>query len=111
MSKCDQERAIGAAPCKVRRWLKRGRSSRPDGTSGFDPKGHQSCKNLVSIGCRRCGTDLFVAIALLQQANVFEDIQRFFISRMRNFHMWRPAAKLLIGCDAIGEHFFIDMCK
>src|ERR1700676_4816767 len=109
MSKC-QEQAIGAAPCKVRRQLKCGRSSRPDSTSGFDPKS-QSYKNLVSIGCRRCCTDLLVAIALLQQANVFEDIQRFFIGRMGNFHMWRPAAKLLICCDAIGEHFFIDMCK
>src|SRR6266487_805543 len=64
-----------------------------------------------SIGCRRCGTDLLIAIALLQQANVFEDIQRFFIGRARNFHVWRPASKLLIRCDAIGEDVFIDVGK
>src|SRR5512134_1976344 len=60
-------------------------------------------------GHRRCGADLLVAIALLQQPVVFEDIQCSLIGRTRDFHVRRPAAELLISRDAIGENVLIDV--
>src|SRR5947207_14051092 len=50
---------------------------------------HKQTFELPSLGCRRGGADLLVAIALLQQTNIFKDIQRFFIGRTRDYHMRR----------------------
>ena len=62
---------------------------------------------MCSIARPRRGAHLLVAIPLLQQAVVFEHVERFFIGRARDLDMRRPAAELLVGRDALGEHLLV----
>ena len=85
--------------------------SRSDGTSGHDLKRdlrsqESGINRLTAVRNRLARSD-----SAASTSHVFEHIQRPFKGCTRNLHMRRPAAELLIGCDAIGEHAFIDIGK
>jgi len=65
-----QKQTSDAAQCKVRCRLKYSSVSR---LPGLTRSGTQSFEGPFSIGFRRCGADLLVAMALLQQAVVFRN--------------------------------------
>src|SRR3546814_10896776 len=54
-------------------------------------------------------TTLFRSEASLYQAVVCKDIERRLEGGLRNLDVRRPAAELLIGGDAVGQHRLVDL--